>query len=134
MSTLSFVTLAGASVDLGLDAASVVQVALASEWMDLAPLDLGKRLSWRPAPLDEARSRADRVLVVRSRHGDVPLRAGGQVGMREAQAPEVLGLPPEVLRGDAATALSGVLLQEGRPPVLLLVPEGLWRLFEMEAA
>jgi hypothetical protein len=131
---VQFVTLSGAAVDLGLDASAVVQVALASEWMDLPPLDLGKRLRWTPAPPDEARARADRVLVVRSRHGDVPVRAGGQVGLREAQALEVLGLPPEVLLGDAATALSGVLLQEGRPPVLLLVPEGLWRLFEMEAA
>ena len=127
-------TLTGRTVDLGIDAVRVVQVALASEWMDLAPLDLARRLGWEPGPVDENRARGDRVLVVRSRLGDVPVRAGGQVGLREAFAPEVMELPSEVLRGDAATALSGVLLQEGRPPVLLLAPEGLWSLFELEGS
>ena len=125
------VTLPGRSVDLGLDAARVVQVALAREWMDVAPLDLAGRLGWEREAPEADGERQERVLVVRSLQGDVPVRASGKVGLRSTDAPNVLELPGEVLRGNAVTALSGVVIEEGKRPLLLLAPEGLWHLFQL---
>ncbi|MHB8877285.1 MAG: hypothetical protein ACYC8T_26605 [Myxococcaceae bacterium] len=130
MAARQLVTLPGQWVDLGLDAAGVVQVALSSEWMDVAPLDLAACLGWEPA-LEE--SLGGRVLVVHSHRGDVPLQAAGRVGLCDAEASGVLPLPPEVLRGHCATALGAIFIEEGRRSVLLLEPEGLWHLFELNA-
>lgn len=124
-----FVTFPGRAVDLGLDAERVIQVALASEWRDAEPLDLARQLGWEQGEVagDE---RAPRVLLVRSELGDVPVRVAGRVEMLDAPGEDVLPLPPEILYGNAALALSAVVIQDGRRPVVVLAPEGLFELFQ----
>jgi hypothetical protein len=115
-------------VDLGVEADRVISVALASEWMDAEPLDLARHLDWEQDGVAED-ERAPRVLVVRSRLGDVPVKVAGRVGMMEAPSEDVMALPPEVLSGNAAMVLSAVVIQDARRPVVVLAPEGLFELF-----
>ncbi len=119
------VTLRGRAVDLGLDAACVAEVALAREWTDVVPLDVAARLGWESAAEGEPR-----VLVVRTRLGDVPVAAPGKVDLRAAASASVLALPAAVLFGEAATLLSAAVIEDGQRPVLLLSPEGLCHLFQ----
>ncbi len=125
----SFVTFPGREVDLGVDASCVVLVSLARDWMDVDLLDLARQLGWEQgdAAGDES---APRVLLVRSEHGDVPVKVAGRVGVLDAPGEDVLPLPPEVLSGNAALALSAVVLQDGRRPVVVLAPDGLFELLQ----
>ncbi len=125
----SFVTLPGRDVDLGVDAKNVILVSLARDWSDVDLLDLARQLRWEQGGAGGDES-APRVLLVRSDRGDTPVKVAGRVGVLDAPGEDVLPLPPEVLSGNAALALSAVVIQDGRRPVLVLAPDGLFELFQ----
>lgn len=130
MSDAVLLLLPGRPLDLAIDAAAVVRVLLARDWRDVPPLDLRRAFDWSPEE-EEARE-DDRVLLVRSRLGEVPLRGGARARLREGLA-RILPLPDAVLGGACALALAGVVIEEGRRPALVLQPEGLFHLYELAA-
>jgi hypothetical protein len=117
-----FLTIAGATADLAIDARCVLDVRPRTAAGSTGLID-PERFGWRAA---RAEGVPERVLMLRALHQLTPLLAVGPVKLREVSPEALLALPLEAL-GGFGRALTDVVLTEGGRPLLVLEPELLLR-------
>jgi hypothetical protein len=123
---VSFLLVSGKSVDWALEAAAIRMVMSPAEWREWTE-DPAVDVAGVLGIVKDEESELSRILLVSGARGEFPLRADGQVHLQDFFRKDVLPLPPMVAcaSGMGGRMVEGVVMVEGRRPVIVVRPAGL---------
>ncbi len=148
-----FIVLPGRGMDWGIDAQRVRSIVAAADWLGPEPVRFEalfqQAITGLPevtqAGRDGARPGRDgtqpgRVLLIDTRFGPMPMIGHGRLSLRSVERssiqplPKVLRLHQKEATGEGGLSPSGVVLSEGRAPLVILSVEALCPLGRIEGA
>jgi hypothetical protein len=113
---ITFLELDAGNVSWGIELGLVSRIVPEREW------DGGEPADFEDLPRSSDADELPRVVVVKSRDGEVPVRATGRIVLREVEGADVLTLPT-LLRGAPGFVFDRLVVRGGGKPLLVLDAE-----------